>query len=153
MTRLTFLLMVIFAAPTSVAAQSTTEADWPKRVIRLIVSAAPGALATQYAVSLRKSSANVLDSSLSSITVLPPPGTIAAEGLARSSPDGYTIGMVTTSTHVIAAISIETYLRSDKGFCADINDRQFSYVLAIYPGLPVKMSLTSWPWQKQNRAN
>ena len=43
MTRCAFLLIGMLAVATNAAAQSTPEeAEWPKKVIRLIVSAAPG---------------------------------------------------------------------------------------------------------------
>ena len=139
MTRLTFLLMVIFAAPTSVAAQSTTEADWPKRVIRLIVSAAPGSAGDTVCRIVAQKLGERLGQQLIIDNRPAAAGTIAAEGLARSSPDGYTIGMVTTSTHVIAAI-LNSKLTYDpiKDFAPISMIGNSPYVLAIYPGLPVK---------------
>jgi tripartite-type tricarboxylate transporter receptor subunit TctC len=139
MTRLTFLLMIIFAAPTSVAAQSATEADWPKRVIRLIVSAAPGSAGDTVCRIVAQKLGERLGQQLIIDNRPAAAGTIAAEGLARSAPDGYTIGMVTTSTHVIAAI-LNSKLTYDpiKDFVPISMIGHSPYVLATYPGLGVK---------------
>ena len=63
-------------------------------------------------------------------------GTLAAEALARAAPDGYTIGMVTTSTHVIAKIFDPT-LSFDpvKDFVPISMIGSSPYVLAVYPEL------------------
>ncbi len=66
-------------------------------------------------------------------------GTLAAEALARAAPDGYTIGMVTTSTHVIAKIFDPT-LPFDpvKDFVPISMIGSSPYVLAVYPELAAK---------------
>jgi tripartite-type tricarboxylate transporter receptor subunit TctC len=66
-------------------------------------------------------------------------GTVASEALARSMPDGYTIGLVTTSTHAIATI-FSPNLSYDpvKDFAPISMIGSSPYVLAIYPGLAAK---------------
>jgi tripartite-type tricarboxylate transporter receptor subunit TctC len=66
-------------------------------------------------------------------------GTIAGEGLARAAPDGYTIGLVTASTHVIAyLINPNLTYHPLRDFTPVALISQSPYVLAVYPGLPAK---------------
>jgi len=64
---------------------------------------------------------------------------IAAEGLARSPPDGYTVGLITTSTQVIAAI-FNAGLSYDpvKDFAPISMIGSSPYVLAVNPGFAAK---------------
>jgi tripartite-type tricarboxylate transporter receptor subunit TctC len=138
--RIVSSLLVLFAASTNALAQpAADDADWPKRVIRLIVSAAPGSagdticriiamklgerLGQQFVIDNRPAAA----------------GTIAAEGLARSAPDGYTVGLITTSTQVIAAI-FNAGLSYDpvKDFTPISMIGSSPYVLAVNPGFAAK---------------
>jgi tripartite-type tricarboxylate transporter receptor subunit TctC len=139
MIRLVFLLMTILAAPANAAAQSSADAEWPKKVIRFIVSAAPGSAGDTVCRIVAQKLGERLGQQLIIDNRPAAAGTIAAEGLARSAPDGYTIGMVTTSTHVIAAI-LNSKLTYDpiKDFAPVSMIGHSPYVLAIYPGLPVK---------------
>ena len=64
---------------------------------------------------------------------------IAGEGLARAAPDGYTIGLVTASTHVIAhLINPNLTYHPLRDFTPVALISQSPYVLAVYPGLPAK---------------
>ncbi len=139
MMRLIILLIAILAGPTNAAAQSSADAEWPKRVIRFIVSAAPGSAGDTVCRIIAQKLGERLGQQLIIDNRAAAAGTIAAEGLARSAPDGYTIGMVTTSTHVIAAI-LNSKLTYDpiKDFAPVSMIGHSPYVLAIYPGLPVK---------------
>ncbi len=140
MTRLAFLLIAMLAAATNAAAQSApVEADWPKKVIRFIVSAAPGSAGDTVCRIVAQKLGERLGQQLIIDNRATAAGTIAGEGLARSAPDGYTIGMVTTSTHVIAAI-LNPNLSYDpvKDFAPVSMIGHSPYVLAVYPGLPVK---------------
>jgi tripartite-type tricarboxylate transporter receptor subunit TctC len=140
MTRCAFLLIGMLAVATNAAAQSTPEeAEWPKKVIRLIVSAAPGSAGDTVCRIVAQKLGERLGQQLIIDNRAAAAGTIAAEGLARSAPDGYTIGMVTTSTHVIASV-LNSKLSYDpvKEFAPVSMIGNSPYVLAIYPGLPVK---------------
>jgi tripartite-type tricarboxylate transporter receptor subunit TctC len=139
MTRLAFLLLVTLAGLTNAAAQSSADAEWPKRVIRFIVSAAPGSAGDTVCRIVAQKLGERLGQQLIIDNRPAAAGTIAAQDLARSAPDGYTIGMVTTSTHVIAAI-LNSKLTYDpiKDFAPVSMIGHSPYVLAIYPGLAVK---------------
>jgi len=131
--------VALLAGLASASAQSVDDiADYPKRVVRLIVTAAPGSagdtlcrivgsklgerLGQQFIIDNRPAAA----------------GTIAAENIARSAPDGYTIGMATTTTHVISTL-LNANLPYDpvKDFAPISMIGSSPYVLAIYPGLAV----------------
>src|SRR5712691_2539839 len=104
MTRLAFLLVAMLAIATNAAAQSAPAEEWPKKVVRFIVSAAPGSAGDTVCRIVAQKLGERLGQQFVIDNRAAAAGTIAAEGLARSTPDGYTIGMVTTSTHVIASI-------------------------------------------------
>jgi tripartite-type tricarboxylate transporter receptor subunit TctC len=120
-------------------AQNSDDAGWPKRAIRFILSSAPGSAGDVVCRIVAQKLGKRLDQQLIMDNRPAVGGTLAAEALARSAPDGYTIGMVTTSTHVIAKI-IDPHLPYDpvKDFLPISMLGSSPYVLAVYPGLPVK---------------
>jgi tripartite-type tricarboxylate transporter receptor subunit TctC len=127
-------------AATSAAAQTPpTDGEWPKKVVRFIVSAAPGSAGDTVCRIVAQKLGERLGQQFVIDNRAAAAGTIAAEGLARSAPDGYTIGMITTSTHVIAAI-LNQNLSYDpvKDFAPISMIGHSPYVLAVYPGLPAK---------------
>jgi tripartite-type tricarboxylate transporter receptor subunit TctC len=138
MTRLSFVLLALLTAVTPAAAQ-TTDAEWPRKVVRFIVSAAPGSAGDTICRIVAQKLGERLGQQFVIDNRAAAAGTIAAEGLARSAPDGYTIGMVTTSTHVIAVI-LNQNLSYDpvKDFMPVSMIGNSPYALAVYPGLPVK---------------
>ena len=132
---LSSFLVSLAASANALAQPAADDVDWPKRVIRLIVSAAPGSagdticrivamklgerLGQQFVIDNRPAAA----------------GTIAAEGLARSAPDGYTVGLITTSTQVIAAIfNADLSYNPVKDFTPISMIGSSPYVLAVHPG-------------------
>ena len=64
-------------------------------------------------------------------------GDIGTEAVARAAPDGYTIGLATSSTHVVAA-SLNPKLSYNPlmDFAPVSMIGASPYVLAVYPGLP-----------------
>jgi tripartite-type tricarboxylate transporter receptor subunit TctC len=66
-------------------------------------------------------------------------GNIGADTVARATPDGYTIGLATTSTHALA-VSLNPHLPYDpvKDFTPVSMIGSSPYVLAVYPGVPAK---------------
>ena len=140
MIRVAFLLMALLVAATNASAQSASEeAEWPKKVIRFIVSAAPGSAGDTVCRIVAQKLGERLGQQFILDNRAAAAGTIAAEGLARSAPDGYTIGMITTSTHVIASIlNTKLSYHPVKEFAPVSMIGSSPYVLAVYPGLPVK---------------
>lgn len=140
MARLVRVLAVLLATSVNASAQTgADEAQWPKRVIRFIVSAAPGSAGDTVCrilaqrLALRLGQQFVIDNRSGAA------GAIAGEGLARSTPDGYTVGLVTTSTHAIAAIFNPNLPYDPVTDFAPVSMIGSSpYALAVYPGLPAK---------------
>jgi len=64
-------------------------------------------------------------------------GSVGAVAVARAAPDGYTIGLVTTSTHAVA-VSLNPSLPYDplKDFAPIGMIGNSPYVVVIYPGVP-----------------
>jgi tripartite-type tricarboxylate transporter receptor subunit TctC len=121
-------------------AQGSIESvDWPKRAIHFILSSAPGSAGDAVCRIVGQRLSERLGQKFIMDNRPAVGGTLAAEALARSAPDGYTIGMVTTSTHVIANI-IDPHLPYDpiKDFAPISMIGSSPYVLAVYPGLAAK---------------
>ena len=137
LTRSLLALVALLAGLASASAQSADEiADYPKRVVRLIVTAAPGSAGD----TLCRIVGNKLGERLGQQFVIDnrpaAAGTIAADNIARATPDGYTIGMATTTTHVISTL-LNANLPYDpvKHFAPISMIGSSPYVLATYPGL------------------
>ncbi len=132
-------LMLLTAATNAMAQAAFDETEWPKRAVRFILTAAPGSAGDTVARIIAQKLAERLGHQFVIDNRPAAAGTIASEALARSEPDGYTIGMVTTSTHAIASI-FNPNLSYDpvKDFVPISMMGSSPYVLAVYPGLPAK---------------
>ena len=64
-------------------------------------------------------------------------GNLGSDAIARAAPDGYTIGLATTSTHAFA-VSLSPNLSYDplKDFAPVAMIATAPYVLGVYPGVP-----------------
>jgi tripartite-type tricarboxylate transporter receptor subunit TctC len=140
MFRTMMALAVVLTANASAVAQSTlNDSDWPKRVIRFIVTAAPGSAGDTVCRIVGQKLSERLGQQFVFDNRPAAGGTVASEALARSTPDGYTIGLVTTSTHAIATIFSPTLPYDPvKDFSPISMIGSSPYVLAIYPGLAIK---------------
>jgi len=123
----------------AVRAHAQSGADWPKRPIRVIVSAAPGSAGDDV---VRLVLSRISDRFHQQFVIDDRPtagGTLAEQDLSRSAPDGYTIGLLSTSTHVIAKL-FDPDLPYDgiKDFAPISLLGTSPYVLAVRPDLPVK---------------
>jgi tripartite-type tricarboxylate transporter receptor subunit TctC len=120
-------------------AKAQESADrWPTRPVRFFVSSTAGSAGdvvcriVAQQLSERLGQPFIIDDKPAA------GGTLAAELLAHSKPDGYTIGMITTSTHVISKIFDPT-LPFDpvKDFTPISMIGSSPYVLVVNPQLPV----------------
>jgi len=132
------LAMLIALANLTVQAVAN-EAAWPQRAIRVILTAAPGSAGDTVARIVTQRLADRFGQQFVIDNRPAAGGTVASEALARSEPDGYTIGMVTTSTHGVASI-FNPKLSYDpvKDFVPISMLGSSPYVLAVYPELPAK---------------
>ena len=131
--------LVLAALPSQrVLAQAGT-ADWPDHPIHLIVPFPAGSSTDTIArivgqiLSPRLGQQIVIDNRPGAS------GDLGAEAVARAAPDGYTIGIATTSTHALA-VSLNSHLAYDpiKDFSPISLIGDSPYVLAVYPGVPAK---------------
>src|SRR2546421_4901835 len=132
------LLFVLLALLTAVPAWAQ-EASWPSKPIRFIVPFPPGAAVDGVARLVGQQLSSRLGQQLVIDNRVGGSGSVGAMAVARAAPDGYTIGLATTSTHAVA-VSLNTSLPYDplKDFAPVSMIGSSPYVLVIYPGLPAK---------------
>jgi tripartite-type tricarboxylate transporter receptor subunit TctC len=127
------------ADSSALAQPFATEPGWPSRPIRLIVPFPPASTADVVArvlgqkLGLRLGQQFVVENRVGAS------GNIGAEMIAKAAPDGYTVGIVTSSTQAVA-VTLSTSLPYDpiRDFAPIVLIASSPYVLVVYPGLPAK---------------
>jgi tripartite-type tricarboxylate transporter receptor subunit TctC len=127
------------ADSSALAQPAATEPGWPSRPIRLIVPFPPASTADVVArvlgqkLGLRLGQQFVVENRVGAS------GNIGAEMIAKAAPDGYTVGIVTSSTHAVA-VTLSSSLPYDpiRDFTPILMIASSPYVLVVYPGLPAK---------------
>jgi tripartite-type tricarboxylate transporter receptor subunit TctC len=140
MTRLAIaLLPLALLAGSAVAQPAAGEAGWPSKPIRLIVPFPPGSTTDVVARVLGQSLSVRLGQPLVIENRAGASGNIGADIIAKSTPDGYTVGVVTLSTQAIAA-TLSPSLPYDpiRDFTPISMIASAPYVLVVAPGLPAK---------------
>jgi tripartite-type tricarboxylate transporter receptor subunit TctC len=99
MIRLIAIVLAWTMGTSFVAAQGT---PWPERPIRMIVPFPPGSSADVAARILSNEMSPRLGQQLVVENRAGASGNLGADLIAKASPDGYTIGFATTSTHAVA---------------------------------------------------
>ncbi|HEX2651745.1 MAG TPA: tripartite tricarboxylate transporter substrate binding protein [Burkholderiales bacterium] len=125
-----FLLCLVFSGPA--LAQS-----WPSKPLKLIVPFPPGGGTD---LASRSVAAKLGEALGQPVVVENRPGaggTIGADAVAKSAPDGYTIGTATSSTHP-ASVALQKNVPYDpvKSFAPITRIGSTSFVLLGTPGLP-----------------
>jgi len=126
----------VIAGITHAAAVAQAQTGWPERPVRVIVPY-PAGSSSDVAARLI---GNELSGRLGQQFVVDnrpgASGNIGADVIAKAAPDGYTIGLATTSTHAIAP-SLAPGVPYDpiKGFAPVALISTSPYVLVVYPGL------------------
>ena len=131
--------LVLAALPSQQVLAQAGAANWPDHPIHLIVPFPAGSSTDTIArivgqiLSPRLGQQIVIDNRPGAS------GDLGAEAVARAAPDGYTIGIATTSTHALA-VSLNSHLAYDpiKDFSPISMIGNSPYVLAVYPGVPAK---------------
>jgi tripartite-type tricarboxylate transporter receptor subunit TctC len=130
------LILLALAAASPALAQSDSYPDKPVRIVvpfpagsatdivsRLMAQKFSTKLGQQFIVENRPGAS----------------GNLGADVVAKSPPDGYTIGLITASTHgVTPALGTKLPYDSIKDFKPVSMIGAASYVLVLYPGIPVK---------------
>ncbi len=133
------LLMVALAAGSSDAQTAAFNDGWPSKPIKFIVPFPPGSSTDVVARIV----AQVLSPHIGQPFVIEnrvgASGMIGAEAVARAEPDGYTMGIATTSTHALAS-SLSANLRYHplRDFAPVSMIGSSHYVMVTYPRLEAK---------------
>lgn len=112
---------------------------YPDKPVRLVVPFTPGSATDQVARVLGQELQAALGQPFVVETKPGAQGTIAAEGVAKSAPDGYTL-LVTTNTPQAAAPSLYKQLRYDpaKDFAPVARLGTISFMLMVKPDFPAR---------------
>lgn len=133
----TLLAALLVAAPA--LAQSAAEANWPTKPIRLIAPFPPASTADVIGRVLGQKLAQRLGQQIVVDNRVGASGNIGADAIAKAAPDGYTVGVVTSSTQAVA-VTLSPNLPYDplKDFTPITMIASSPYVLVTYAGLPAK---------------
>lgn len=137
MLRLTVALLVGACLASPVLAQ-TAEKRWPERPIRFIVPFTAGSSSDTVARIVGQKLGERLGQQLVVENRVGGGGTIGTEMVARADSDGYVLGLANASTHAVAPSAAPISYDPVKDFApvAMLGDSPF--LLALFPGLPVK---------------
>jgi tripartite-type tricarboxylate transporter receptor subunit TctC len=115
------------------------ETGWPVRPIRLIVPFPPASTADVVARVLGQKLGARLGQQFVVENRVGASGNIGAEMIAKAAPDGYTVGIVTSSTQAVS-VTLSSSLPYDpiRDFTPVVMIASSPYVLVVDPGLPAK---------------
>lgn len=135
MMRLAVALLSLFSIVSAAAAQDA----WPSRQIRMVVPLPAGSSVDVIGRLVAAKLGERLGQTVVIENRAGASGAIGSDVVAKSAPDGYTLGMATTTTHVTNAI-VNPKLAYDpiKDFTAVALVGVVPYVLSVSPKLPVK---------------
>jgi tripartite-type tricarboxylate transporter receptor subunit TctC len=132
------LVMAVLAAPGAYA-QSHPSAGWPSRPIKVILPSAAGGVGDIVSRLVAQKLGEKLGQQFVIENRPGGNGIIGSAAIANAVPDGYTIGLVTASTHAAApAIGQNMPLDAIKDFAPISLMGNLPIVLAVHPGLPAK---------------
>src|SRR5215831_11867276 len=112
---------------------------WPERPIRLVVPFPAGSSTDIIARIVAQKLSHRLGQQVVIENRAGASGNIGADAVAKAAPDGYTMGIATTSTHAVAA-NLSTSLPYDpiKDFAPVAMIGSQPYVLVLQPALPAR---------------
>ena len=132
-------LLPALIAAVALAGPAAAQTDWPTRPIRLIAPFPPASTVDVVSRILGQKLSQRLGQQIVVDNRVGASGNIGADAIAKAAPDGYTIGVVTNSTHAVA-VTLSPNLPYDplKDFTPITMIANTSYVLVVYPGLAAK---------------
>jgi tripartite-type tricarboxylate transporter receptor subunit TctC len=132
-------LVLAFAAVASIIAPAQAQDAWPTKPIRLIAPFPPASTADVIGRVLGQKLSQRLGQPVVIDNRVGASGNLGADAIAKAAPDGYTIGIVTSSTHAVA-VSLSGKLPYDplKDFTPITMLANSPYVLVLYPGVAAK---------------
>jgi tripartite-type tricarboxylate transporter receptor subunit TctC len=127
------------AAGSALGQPVAPEPGWPSRPIRLIVPFPPASTADVVARVLGQKLGVRLGQQFFVENRVGASGNIGTEVIAKAAPDGYTVGIVTSSTQAVA-VTLSSSLPYDpiRDFTPIVLIASSPYVLVVYPGLSAK---------------
>jgi tripartite-type tricarboxylate transporter receptor subunit TctC len=133
------LLLVAFTPAIAAAQPAASGADWPVKPIKLIVPFPAGSSTDVIGRIVAQLLGPRIGASFVVENRVGASGMIGTEAVARAMPDGYTVGIATTSTHALAA-SLSANLHYDplKDFAPVSMIGSSPYVMVTWPGLQTK---------------
>ena len=136
MGRLALALLLTFGCAAAASAQT---GRWPDKPIRMIVPLPAGSAVDIVARLVGGKLSDRLGQTIIPENRAGASGALATEAVAKAPPDGYTLGMATSTTHVTTAI-LNSKLPYDpvKDFVPIALIGIVPYVLTVSPNLPVK---------------
>ena len=137
--RLALALIAMTTVDIAACAQTRPEAGWPTRTIRFIVPFPAGSSTDVASRIVTRKLSERLGQSIVIENKVGASGDVGADAIARSKPDGYTMGLATTSTHAIAA-SLNPQLPYDpvRDFVPVAMVGVSPYALAVRDDLPAR---------------
>src|SRR5215475_9356472 len=137
MIRLIALLAAMAITSSAVAQDTSSQGTWPSKPVRLIAPFPPASTADVIARVLGQKLSQRLGQQFVIDNRVGASGNIGADAIAKATPDGYTVGIVTSSTHAVA-VSLSAKLPYDpiKDFTPITMIANSPYVLVVYPGVP-----------------
>jgi tripartite-type tricarboxylate transporter receptor subunit TctC len=130
---------LLYLAGAAVAPMPALAADWPARTIRMLVGTAPGGSPDIIARILAEKLSDRLAVSVVVENMTLGAGAVAYETIAKSSPDGYTMGILTAGYPPQAALRRKS-LNYDpvQGFAFVSMLCGYPMVYAVAPGSPIQ---------------
>ena len=121
-------------------AQTQAPANFPNKPIRLITLTTPGGSLDILARMIADEIGRQWGQQVIVENRVGAGGNIGAEATARSAPDGYTIGMVTVSTHGVNPTLYGERMRFDpvKDFAPIVLAAELKNVVVVHPSVPAK---------------
>ena len=131
------LIALASAVITTSAIAETGEDGWPERPLRLVVPFPAGSSTDIIARIVAQKLSHRLSRQIVIENRAGASGNIGADAVAKATPDGYTIGIATASTHAVAA-SLSPNLPYDpiRDFAPVAMIGSQPYVLVLHPALP-----------------
>ena len=131
------LIMAIVSIGAASAQSETTPANWPDRPLRMIVPLPAGSAVDTVARLIAQRLSARLGQPVIVENRAGASGVIGADAVAKAAPDGYALGMATSTTHMTAAV-LNAKLPYDpvKDFAPVAIVGISPYVLVIHPKVP-----------------
>jgi len=134
-----FALTVLALIATSAPALAQADANYPDRPVRIVVPFPAGSSTDLASRVIAQKFSTKLGQQFVIENRAGASGNLGADVVAKSAPDGYTMGLITASTHgVTPALGIKLPYDTINDFKPVSMIGAAPYVLVLYPGIPAK---------------